>query len=455
MKPRFKLKTSNKTLTSYAGLALIGQCFDIINIEAVVDGRIPVPQGIKTSDVLKSAAGLLSLGKSDFEVIEPFLDDRSFKQALNIGKVLGSVWLRQRLDRVGGALRESLDELSVRLIERAAAPITAHKGYACLEIDTFDMDQSGSQKEGVGRTYQGVDVYTPMAAYLGNEGWCIGLELWSGRWHSSLETEYFLERLFPRAERLVAQDQAVLMRKNSGFDSAKLLFALGDKRQFWAALVRSFGYLIKWDPRRQDKDAWVAQAEARGAFIEKRSGKGEALWSLNVERQFGKQSRRFRLLVRGIERTTNKHGPVLLVPEIELEGWWTSLDEPQAKVIERYCDHGAHEQFHSGFKTDLDLERLPSGKFDSNDAVLRLGMLAYNSLRLIGQLGLLGELAPIRHPAKRRRIRTVLQEIMCRAAQVIRKARQWCLDLGYGSTVAKVFAFLQLRLVPQPLCAPS
>jgi hypothetical protein len=80
---RFKLKASKKEFTSYAGLALVGQCLDIINVEAVVDGRIPVSQGIKTSDVVKSATALLSIGKSDFEAIEPFREDRFFKQALN------------------------------------------------------------------------------------------------------------------------------------------------------------------------------------------------------------------------------------------------------------------------------------------------------------------------------------------------------------------------------------
>ena len=50
---------------------------------------------------------------------------------------------------------------------------------------------------------------------------------------------------------------------------------------------------------------------------------------------------------------------------------------------------------------DLDLERLPSGKFDTNDAILHLGAFAYNCLRLIGQLGLTGKIAPLRHPAKR------------------------------------------------------
>ena len=52
--------------------------------------------------------------------------------------------------------------------------------------------------------------------------------------------------------------------------------------------------------------------------------------------------------------------------------------------------------------------QLPSGKFDCNDLILHLGMFAYayNGLRLIGQLGLTSELAPVRHPVKRRQIKT-------------------------------------------------
>jgi hypothetical protein len=91
-----------------------------------------------------------------------------------------------------------------------------------------------------------------------------------------------------------------------------------------------------------------------------------------------------------------------------------------------------HEQFHSELKTDLDLERLPSGKFDTNDGLLHLAAFAYNCLRLLGQLGLTGEIAPVRHPAKRRRIKTVLQEVMYRAAKFVAHARRLVLDFGRG-----------------------
>ena len=54
------------------------------------------------------------------------------------------------------------------------------------------------------------------------------------------------------------------------------------------------------------------------------------------------------------------------MPEIEIEGWWTSLDLPEEEVIHRHADHGTSVQFHSELKTNLDIERLPSGKFDTN-----------------------------------------------------------------------------------------
>jgi hypothetical protein len=78
---RFEVKQSAKlNLTSYAGLALIGQCCQAAQVEAVIDPKLPVSQGMKTSDLVKAMVGLLALGKSDFEAIEPLrraMTDRS------------------------------------------------------------------------------------------------------------------------------------------------------------------------------------------------------------------------------------------------------------------------------------------------------------------------------------------------------------------------------------------
>jgi hypothetical protein len=444
--PRFELKQSTRHLTSHAGLALLGQCFEAARLE-LLDAKLPTSQGMKTSDLVKSYAGLLSLGKSDFEAIEAFRSDRFFKQALKLGKVPSSVWLRQRMEQLAAPLREETDAYSLRLLQRCEAPITARNGFVCLDFDTFVMDNSGTKKEWVSRTYQGVDGYTPIAAYLGNEGWCLALELRPGSQHSALETHYFLERVLPRAQALVGPEQAVLSRSDSGFDSARLLFQQDDEKRAWAEQGRRFEYLVKWNPRKQTMTDWIARANQVQAWTETRPGKRVALLDLSVERAWQKQKRDFRLIVRLVERTLDKKGQHLLFPAYQLEGWWTSLNEPAAKVIELYREHATHEQFHSEIKSDLDLERLPSGKFDCNDLILHLAMLTYNCLRLIGQLGLTGELSPVRHPAKRRRLKTVLQEIMYRAAQFIRTARRLVLDFGRDCPVVKVFAQLQTHLL--------
>ena len=87
---RFEIQQSGKLqLTSYSGLALVGQCCQIAQVDAVIDPRIPVSQGMRTADLVKSLVGLLSLGKSDFEAIEPFRQDRFFKQALGLSKIPG------------------------------------------------------------------------------------------------------------------------------------------------------------------------------------------------------------------------------------------------------------------------------------------------------------------------------------------------------------------------------
>lgn len=447
--PRFEVKQTSKLyLTSYSGLALIGQCCQAAQVDTVIDPRLPVSQGMRTSDIVKSMVGLLSLGKSDFDAIEAFRSDRFFKGALGLSKVPGSVWMRQRLDAKSAELRKLTDELSLRLLERTAAPITAHQGYVCCDIDTLVMDNSDTRKEYVSRTYQGVNGYTPIAAYLGNESWNIGLELRAGKQHSACETDYFLERVFPRIERLCPKEAKALLRKDSGFDGAHLLFMQAEEKARWAALGRSFDFITKWNPRKQDKDAWVARAEAAGTFVEARPGKRVALLSLNVERAWQKAKREFRLVVQVTERTIDKKGQRLLVPEIELSGWWTSLDIKADEVITLYKHHGTHEQFHSEIKSDLDLERLPSGKFATNDAIVHLASFAYNCLRLLGQLGLTGEIAPIRHPAKRRRLKTVLQEIMYRAAKCVEHARRLVLDFGRGVAAhTHVFIALQERLL--------
>jgi hypothetical protein len=133
------------------------------------------------------------------------------------------------------------------------------------------------------------------------------------------------------------------------------------------------GFVIKWNPRRQDLVAWRERAEKEAAWTSPREGKRVGTFSQTIEEEFRGRTRTFRRVVRVTVRDIDRHGNNLLVPDIALEGWWTSLPEAlvdEDQVIGLYRAHGTSEQFHSEFKTDLDIERLPSGKFATNDLVL-------------------------------------------------------------------------------------
>jgi hypothetical protein len=167
-----------------------------------------------------------------------------------------------------------------------------------------------------------------------------------------------------------------------------------------------------------------------------------ALFSVTEQHRRNGKTYACRRVMQITERTITAQGQSLVLPDIEIEGWWTSLDAAEyddERIIALYRDHATAEQFHSEFKTDLDIERLPSGKFATNDLIMSLSAYSYNILRWIGLIGLLGEQSPIRHPAKRRRIKTVIQELMYLAARLIRSGHR--LKLRFSQTCPGFIAF--------------
>jgi hypothetical protein len=447
---RIEVKQLNYDLTPVGGLTLVGHYLKALAPQwSKLDAALPIRAGVSNSDVLRSYLGLLVQGKSDFDAIEGLRGDKFFKEALGIGLLPSSPTLRQRLDAQGAAMFEHMPGMIERLLSSQRPDYGVLPcGWLPLDVDTFAMDNGGTAKEGVGRTYAGVDGYCPLAAYLGAHGFCLELALRPGVQHSARETDFNLERVIPLAQRLSATGPKapILARLDSGFDSAALMRSIEACNHAGQPQV---DWLIKWNPRSVDTTSLLARLDAEPGtrWHQPRAGKRMTVWEEAVSIEG--ISRPVRRILRLVERSIDRRGQQLIVPEVELEGWTTSLDAGQFdadKVMALYADHGTHEQFHSEFKTDLDLERLPSGKFDTNYLVCQLAALAMNILRLMGQRGLLGPDAPIRHPAKRRRLKTVMQELIYRAARLIEHGRRLILGLGANDRAAKAFARLNREL---------
>ena len=440
----FIIKKLPYDLSSHAGLAFIGKYLKRVNVNALIDPLFPVRSGVANSEIIKSYLALLCMGKSDFDAIESFRSNAFFKRALGLAAVPSSPTLRQRMDTNAASwfdLAPTMNQMLLgsringQAIDFGALPC----GYTPVDLDTFAMDNGGTKKELVGRTYAGVDGYCPCAVYLGSLGYCLELALRPGVQHSASESQYNFERALPMAASLVSTP--LLVRADSGFCSARLMQEVTSQA---ATLQREIAFIIKWNPRKTPVEAIAAQkaAHASTQWVSERAGKRACRWQESLELPgVGSQDNPARRVYRLTERTIDKHGNALLLPEYVLEGWTTTLPEKFSgeEVIALYCDHATHEQFHSEFKSDMDLERLPSGKFDTNYLVCQLAAVAMNLLRLIGQHTLNEPDAPVRHQAKRRRIKTVMQEMMFKAARMIRHAGRWILGLGESDPAFAVF----------------
>ena len=431
-------------LSSQAGLALVGKYLAHINLNALVDPTFPVRSGVSNSAIVKSYLALLCQGKSDFDAIEAHRGDAFFARALRLAAVPSSPTLRQRLDShapawfdLASVINEALlaSRIQGRRVDFGALPC----GYTPLDIDTFAMDNGGTKKELVGRTYAGVDGYCPIASYLGSAGFCLELALRPGEQHSARESEYDLERVLPMATRLVSGP--LVVRADSGFCSQALMRTIAEQGK---ALEREVAFVIKWNPRSTPVERIAAHKvmDADTLWCHPREGKRLCVWQEPVRVEgMDPEKQPVRRVYRLTERRIDKHGQPLLLPEYILEGWTTSLPARinMGRVIGLYAEHGTHEQFHSEFKSDMDLERLPSGKFDTNYLVCQLAAVAMNLLRLMGQHTLHGQDAPVRHKAQRRRIKTVMQEMIYKAARMMRHAGRWVLGLGANDSGFAVF----------------
>lgn len=94
----------------------------------------------------------------------------------------------------------------------------------------------------------------------------------------------------------------------------------------------------------------------------------------------------------------DKNGQRMLFPEYEIESYYITPDVSVEDIIETYHMCGTCEQFHSEIKTDMNIERMPSGKFATNDLLLHIAMFTYNLLRMIGQISLMNDRSKRKKP---------------------------------------------------------
>ena len=420
-------------LTGVGGVALLGNLLEgCTNFRSSFTTAFTKRRdGIPWGDVLVAYVASLATGKSDFEALRPWHGKAWVAKALRIAIVASPETVRQHLDNLAdGNSPEALElvgQASLDLLSKATfTPCSS--GHVPLDIDTTPQDNGKTRKEGVSRTYMtGVDGFCPAFAFAGMEGWCINEEFRPGKQHSQKGAPDFLRTSIHRLKSLGIEK--ILTRMDAAFDASENYVAL--RKEGSDFIIKGNLAHLRWA-------GWLEEAQAlpKKAWIRTGRNHRVAYLSRYETRSFeGKE-----VVVRRILKVTKRMdwdlidvppGHRLMVPrwiDFDVETWITSLDLPEADVVELYCQHATAEQYHSEIKSELDLERMPSRFFKTNALVLRLGTLAYNALRLLGILG--KRVFRHRHPTQRRRLRTIIQELIYVPARILTGSSQLKLDLG-------------------------
>ena len=363
-----KIQTTTETIESKGGLLLAGKIAMKAGITSIKSAVIK-----NAGTVITSLFGLMTEGKTDFESMGEKRGSLFFKEALGLDFTYAKETIRLYLGRMAedaDAIINQLRETALNIIKKA--PLDGlwinSKFYLPVDIDSTAMDNSKTKKEGVSLTYRGFEGYQPIFAYVGKEGYILDCELRPGSQHCQKGMPLFIKGLISRL-RQVLPNGRYLFRLDCGNDALDTIDAIIGAGQDCYCI-------IKRNKRKESDEKWLKRAKRNGKRIESRKGKkvwiGKTKINPHKEDMF--------CVYEVIERKTDSAGNRYLIPEIEVNSWWTNLCCDAEKVISLYRDHATSEQFHSELKHDLDVERLPSGKLAVNKILLAVAMNAYNGL---------------------------------------------------------------------------
>lgn len=175
----FKLTSTTETITSQAGLVLLGEFLQAIDLAKTVDTELPAPRSAKgyaPSDYVIPVLLMLHGGGRRLVDLRPLRDDEGLKRLLSLDKIpsadaLGD-WLRRNGKQHG---LDGLNRVQREVLRRALRDDT-REGYT-LDIDATQII---AEKKTAVFTYKGERGYMPIVGHLAENGLVVGEEFREG-----------------------------------------------------------------------------------------------------------------------------------------------------------------------------------------------------------------------------------------------------------------------------------
>jgi hypothetical protein len=357
----FKLEITRDTITSHAGLALLGEFCMGLDFLRVMDRFMPKPgsgAGYKASEYVFPLVLMLNGGGRSLEDMRELRGDVGLREILALGRIPSSDAAGDWLRRMGEG--QGLGGLALgnrRFLKRGLK----HDG---IKDYTLDIDATGiaAQKESAAMTYKGYTGYMPMVGNLAENGLVLGDEFREGNespGSRNLEfIKYCIEQM-PRGKRVKAlrADAASYQADILNFcDERGMQFGIGADLD--EAVVRAIKALpeSEWHPY-------------RGGHI------AETVHCMN------RTQKAFRLIV--VRRPYQKG----LFGEEEMKLSYRAIASNRRDaadvVMDWYHQRGeCSENRIKELKIGFGMERMPCGQTAANAMFFRIGAMAYNICRL-------------------------------------------------------------------------
>jgi hypothetical protein len=358
----YKLEVTRDTITSHAGLALLGEFCVGLDLLGVIDRCLPEPgsgAGYAASEYVFPLVLMLTGGGRSLEDLREIRDDAGLRELLPIERVPSSDaagdWLR-RMGEVKGL--DGLARVNRRFLKRGLK-------YDGIKNYTLDIDATGiaAQKESAAMTYEGYTGYMPIIGNLAENGLIVGDEFREGNESPGSRNLEFIKYCMvqmPRGKRIKAlrADAASYQAKIFNFcEKEGLEFAIGADLD--EAVVRA----IKSLPENQ----WRPY---RGGHI------AETVHCMNQTKSA------FRLIV-----VRRPYQDQLFGQEENLKLRYTAIASNRTQsaeaVMEWYHQRGeCSENRIKELKIGYGMERMPCGQSEANAIFFRIGVITYNICRL-------------------------------------------------------------------------
>ena len=307
-------------------------------------------------------------------------------------------------------------------------------------MDVSPLNQDKSHKENISMTYKKSMGYAPNYMYVGVEGFMVSTEFRPGSQHCQKGTPEYLQDSISTIRGIFPHGK-VLLRMDSGNDSMANYGVILDAGMF---------FICKRNLRKESLQGWLEHAKKHTLaenIHHPREGKTVYIGSTWLDREYKDASGNLKkITLRAVyeitERTMEPDGQFLMPADVEVNMYMTNTDLKDEQVIEMYHQHANCEQMHSELKSDMDFEKVPSGKYRTNALLNDLAMLAFNILRCVGMRLYDLKKIPKRGDAFRRRLGTVIRGIINSPGMIVDHQSYRKLDLGRANPWADAFRYV-------------